>query len=75
MNVVIDDNLPSVNSLMICFTLVQTSVAKAREICPERLEGRRTPRSLDSEINRLKVKIATQQEQQGNREEVVRSVT
>ncbi|KAJ0026850.1 hypothetical protein NQD34_017850 [Periophthalmus magnuspinnatus] len=30
------------------------------------------PRSLDTEINRLKVKISTQQEQQGDREEVVR---
>uniref|UniRef100_A0A8D0DFU8 Structural maintenance of chromosomes protein 6 n=1 Tax=Sander lucioperca TaxID=283035 RepID=A0A8D0DFU8_SANLU len=45
---------------------------QATEICPERLEVRRTARSLDSEINRLKVKITTQQEQQGDREEVVR---
>uniref|UniRef100_UPI0037E8A562 structural maintenance of chromosomes protein 6 n=1 Tax=Semicossyphus pulcher TaxID=241346 RepID=UPI0037E8A562 len=51
---------------------LQTSVAKATEICPERLEVRRTPRSLDTEISRLKVKITTQQEQQGDREEVVR---
>uniref|UniRef100_A0A665WVQ6 Structural maintenance of chromosomes protein 6 n=1 Tax=Echeneis naucrates TaxID=173247 RepID=A0A665WVQ6_ECHNA len=42
------------------------------EISPERLEVRRTARSIDSEINRLKVKISTQQEQQGDREEVVR---
>lgn len=55
--------------------VVQTSVSKATEICPERLEVRRTARSLDSEINRLKVKISTQKQQQGNREEVVRSVT
>uniref|UniRef100_A0A4W6DCL4 Structural maintenance of chromosomes protein 6 n=1 Tax=Lates calcarifer TaxID=8187 RepID=A0A4W6DCL4_LATCA len=52
--------------------VVQTSVSKATEICPERLEVRRTARSLDSEINRLKVKISTQKQQQGNREEVVR---
>ncbi|KAK9531542.1 hypothetical protein VZT92_010961 [Zoarces viviparus] len=51
---------------------LQTSVAKAAEICPERVEVRRTARSLDSEINRLKVKITTQQGQQGDREEVVR---
>ncbi|XP_060947359.1 structural maintenance of chromosomes protein 6-like [Limanda limanda] len=51
---------------------VQASVSKASEISPERLEVRRTARSLDSEINRLKVKISTQQEQQGDREEVVR---
>uniref|UniRef100_A0A8P4G5T0 Structural maintenance of chromosomes protein 6 n=1 Tax=Dicentrarchus labrax TaxID=13489 RepID=A0A8P4G5T0_DICLA len=51
---------------------LQTSVTKATKICPERLEVRRTARSLDSEISRLKVKITTQQEQQGDREEVVR---
>ncbi|CAK6961936.1 structural maintenance of chromosomes protein 6-like [Scomber scombrus] len=51
---------------------LQASISKAQEICPERLELRRTARSLDSEINRLKVKITTQQEQQGDREEVVR---
>ncbi|TKS76150.1 Structural maintenance of chromosomes protein 6 [Collichthys lucidus] len=51
---------------------LKASIAKATTICPERLEVRRTARSLDSEINRLKVKITTQQEQQGDREEVVR---
>ncbi|XP_059213121.1 structural maintenance of chromosomes protein 6-like [Centropristis striata] len=51
---------------------IQISVSKAQEICPERMEIRRTARSLDSEINRLKAKISTQQEQQGDREEVVR---
>lgn len=50
-------------------------MAKAAEICPERTEVRRTAKSLDSEMSRLKVKIATQQEQQGDREEVVRFVT
>lgn len=55
--------------------MVQASVAKATKICPERLEVRRTARSLDSEINRLKAMIATQQDQQGDREEIVRSVT
>ncbi|KAG7244154.1 hypothetical protein INR49_004227 [Caranx melampygus] len=49
-----------------------TSVSKATEICPERVDVRRTARSLDSEISRLKVKISTQQEQQGDREEIVR---
>ncbi|XP_033846628.1 structural maintenance of chromosomes protein 6-like [Periophthalmus magnuspinnatus] len=51
---------------------LEASIAKASEICAERLEVRRTARSLDTEINRLKVKISTQQEQQGDREEVVR---
>ncbi|KAM4633403.1 structural maintenance of chromosomes protein 6 [Polymixia lowei] len=48
------------------------SVAKATEICPDRLEVGRTAKSLDSEISRLKFKITTQQDQQGDREEVVR---
>lgn len=51
---------------------LQDSIAKASEMSAERLEVRRTVRSLDSEINRLKVKITTQQEQQGDREEVIR---
>lgn len=50
----------------------QASVVKATEICPERSEVRRTARSLDSEISRLKLKISTQQDQQGDREEVIR---
>lgn len=53
---------------------LQASVSKATEICPERLEIRRTAKSLDNEINSLKVKIATQQEQQGDRDEIVRYV-
>lgn len=48
------------------------SVEQASKICPERLEVRRTAKSLDSEISRLKIKISTQQEQQGDREEVIR---
>ncbi|CAL9694223.1 unnamed protein product [Knipowitschia caucasica] len=51
---------------------LQASTTKASEICAERLEVRRTARSLDTEINRLKVKISTQQEQQGDPQEVVR---
>ncbi|KAM6954066.1 structural maintenance of chromosomes protein 6 [Aplochiton taeniatus] len=49
-----------------------TSVEQASKICPVRLEVRRSAKSLDSEISRLKTKISTQQEQQGDREEVVR---
>ncbi|KAM4522033.1 structural maintenance of chromosomes protein 6 [Odontesthes bonariensis] len=51
---------------------LEASVAKATKIVPERIEVRRSAKSLDSEINRLKVKITTQQEQQGDREEIVR---
>ncbi|XP_058469995.1 structural maintenance of chromosomes protein 6-like isoform X1 [Solea solea] len=50
----------------------QASVIKATEISPERVEVRRTAKSLDSEITRLKAKISSQQDQQGDREEIVR---
>lgn len=53
-------------------SVFQASLSKATEICPERQEIRRTAKSLDTEISRLKVKISTQQEQQGDREEIVR---
>uniref|UniRef100_A0A7N8X877 Structural maintenance of chromosomes protein 6 n=1 Tax=Mastacembelus armatus TaxID=205130 RepID=A0A7N8X877_9TELE len=61
------------SSLQTClfYPAVQESVAKATKISPERQEVRRTAKSLDSEINRVKVKITTQQEQ-GDREEIVR---
>ena len=54
------------------YVVGQASVAKATEICQERVEVRRTAKSLDSEISRLKFKISTQQDQQGNREEIVK---
>lgn len=52
--------------------MFQVSTAKAVELCPERLEVGRTPKSLDNEMERLKIKIASQEEQQGDREEVAR---
>ncbi|XP_069053662.1 structural maintenance of chromosomes protein 6 [Lepisosteus oculatus] len=51
---------------------LQESVAQAKKICTEPVEVRRTAKSLDSEINRLRQKISTQQDQQGDREEIVR---
>uniref|UniRef100_A0A669BWC5 Structural maintenance of chromosomes protein 6 n=1 Tax=Oreochromis niloticus TaxID=8128 RepID=A0A669BWC5_ORENI len=51
---------------------IKMSVAKAKEICLERVESRRSARTLDSEISRLKLKITSQKEQQGDREEIVR---
>uniref|UniRef100_A0A8C5HJI8 Structural maintenance of chromosomes protein 6 n=1 Tax=Gouania willdenowi TaxID=441366 RepID=A0A8C5HJI8_GOUWI len=51
---------------------LQASSAKASEICAERMDISRTARSLDTEINRLKVKISTQQDQQGDPKEIVR---
>lgn len=50
----------------------QASIAKASEICPDRSDVRRTAKSLDSEISRLKHKINTQQDQQGHRDTIVR---
>uniref|UniRef100_A0A8C9SU72 Structural maintenance of chromosomes protein 6 n=1 Tax=Scleropages formosus TaxID=113540 RepID=A0A8C9SU72_SCLFO len=44
----------------------------ASEICLERLEVKRTAKSIDSEISRLKQKISNQQDQQGDRDEVIR---
>uniref|UniRef100_A0A673N468 Structural maintenance of chromosomes protein 6 n=1 Tax=Sinocyclocheilus rhinocerous TaxID=307959 RepID=A0A673N468_9TELE len=51
---------------------LQASIAKASEICPERLDVRRTAKSLDSEISRLRHQINTQQDQQGHRDTIVR---
>ncbi|XP_028252481.1 structural maintenance of chromosomes protein 6 [Parambassis ranga] len=51
---------------------LQTSTEQATDICSERLKVSRTAKSLDTEINRLKVRITTQQEQQGDRVEIVR---
>ncbi|XP_016139157.1 structural maintenance of chromosomes protein 6-like [Sinocyclocheilus grahami] len=52
--------------------LLQASIAKASETCPERLDVRRTAKSLDSEISRLRHKINTQQDQQGHRDTIIR---
>lgn len=52
--------------------VVQVATAKAVELCPDRLEVGRTPKSLDNEMERLKFKIATQEECRGDREEVAR---
>uniref|UniRef100_A0A8C0YQH3 Structural maintenance of chromosomes protein 6 n=1 Tax=Cyprinus carpio carpio TaxID=630221 RepID=A0A8C0YQH3_CYPCA len=52
--------------------LLQASIAKATEICPERLVVRRTTKSLDSEISRFRHKISTQQDQQGHRDTIIR---
>ncbi|KAL7836398.1 hypothetical protein AOLI_G00276820 [Acnodon oligacanthus] len=51
---------------------LKASVVKASEICPERLDIRRTAKSLDNEINHLKHKISTQQDQHGDRDTIIR---
>uniref|UniRef100_A0A8C6NTX4 Structural maintenance of chromosomes protein 6 n=1 Tax=Nothobranchius furzeri TaxID=105023 RepID=A0A8C6NTX4_NOTFU len=65
-------NRIEISHLSCCSSCTNASVAKATQISPDRSEVSRTAKSLDSEINRLKVKISTQQEQQEDREEVVR---
>ncbi|KAG7461051.1 hypothetical protein MATL_G00205940 [Megalops atlanticus] len=50
---------------------LKASIEKATEICPK-MEVKRTAKSLDSEISRLKQKISAQQDQQGDRDEVIR---
>ncbi|KAM8846096.1 structural maintenance of chromosomes protein 6 isoform 1-T1 [Synchiropus picturatus] len=51
---------------------IEASVSKATEICPDRVSVSKSAKSLDMEISRLKVKIRTQQEKQGDKEEIVR---
>ncbi|XP_062388372.1 structural maintenance of chromosomes protein 6-like [Sardina pilchardus] len=51
---------------------LQESVAKASEFCPERVEVRRTARSLDVELTRLRTVISTQQQQQGDHQLILR---
>uniref|UniRef100_A0AAY4BF05 Structural maintenance of chromosomes protein 6 n=1 Tax=Denticeps clupeoides TaxID=299321 RepID=A0AAY4BF05_9TELE len=51
---------------------VKSAIVKATQICPERLEVKRTAKSLDSEISRLKGKISAHQEQQGDRDVIIR---
>uniref|UniRef100_A0A4W4GKD9 Structural maintenance of chromosomes protein 6 n=1 Tax=Electrophorus electricus TaxID=8005 RepID=A0A4W4GKD9_ELEEL len=51
---------------------IENSITKALEICPERSDVRRTAKSLDSEISRLKLKISTQQDQHGDRDTILR---
>uniref|UniRef100_A0A6Q2XCG7 Structural maintenance of chromosomes protein 6 n=1 Tax=Esox lucius TaxID=8010 RepID=A0A6Q2XCG7_ESOLU len=69
-------HINTIKAIKACLQLKEqeltTSVAKATEICPERSDVRRAARSLDSEITRLKQKISTQQDQQGDREEIIR---
>ncbi|KAL8172904.1 UNVERIFIED_CONTAM: Structural maintenance of chromosomes protein 6 [Gekko kuhli] len=47
-------------------------IAKASEIHPERIEGNRTVKSLDTEMNRLREEINSERERTGDREEIIR---
>ncbi|KAL1279878.1 hypothetical protein QQF64_014478 [Cirrhinus molitorella] len=51
---------------------LQASIAKASEICSERLGVMRTAKSLDSEMSRLRHKINTQQDLQSHRDTIIK---
>ncbi|XP_072550789.1 structural maintenance of chromosomes protein 6 isoform X2 [Salminus brasiliensis] len=51
---------------------LKASAEKASEICPERIDIRRTAKNLDSDISHLKLKITTQQNQHGDRDTIIR---
>ncbi|XP_077590063.1 structural maintenance of chromosomes protein 6 [Stigmatopora nigra] len=51
---------------------VQVNISKAKEICPDRLRVARPARSLDGEINSVKVKIATKKQIEGDPEQILR---
>lgn len=51
---------------------LKDAIVKASAICPERLEVRRSAKSLDQEISRLRTSINAQQEQQGDRELIIK---
>uniref|UniRef100_A0AAY5ERK7 Structural maintenance of chromosomes protein 6 n=1 Tax=Electrophorus electricus TaxID=8005 RepID=A0AAY5ERK7_ELEEL len=59
-------------ALALCAILLFFKKHKSLEICPERSDVRRTAKSLDSEISRLKLKISTQQDQHGDRDTILR---
>ncbi|XP_072107385.1 structural maintenance of chromosomes protein 6-like [Mobula birostris] len=52
--------------------ILEESTAKAKQICAERIEVTRTPKSIDVEINRLRERINREQERHGNKEEIAR---
>ncbi|XP_025110368.1 structural maintenance of chromosomes protein 6-like isoform X2 [Pomacea canaliculata] len=51
---------------------IQADEAKAAQICPERINTRRTPRNLESEINQINIRITQEEKSQGNPEEITR---
>ncbi|XP_077474475.1 structural maintenance of chromosomes protein 6 [Stigmatopora argus] len=51
---------------------VQVNISKAKAICPDRLRVARPARSLDGEINSVKVKIATKKQIEGDPVQILR---
>uniref|UniRef100_A0A4W3I3E2 Structural maintenance of chromosomes protein 6 n=1 Tax=Callorhinchus milii TaxID=7868 RepID=A0A4W3I3E2_CALMI len=52
--------------------VLEENTSKASQICKERLEVTKTPKSIDLEINHLRERINTEQKLHGNREEIIR---
>ncbi|NWT19870.1 SMC6 protein, partial [Vireo altiloquus] len=50
---------------------LEEKMAKARQICSERIKVSRTVKSLDAEMNRLREKINSESSHRGNREEII----
>ncbi|XP_005997583.1 structural maintenance of chromosomes protein 6-like [Latimeria chalumnae] len=70
------DHLDNINKLKAELTTkemeLEEKIAQAKQIYPDRLEVSRTAKSLDTEMTRLREKINSEQEQHGNRAEIVR---
>ncbi|NXY08683.1 SMC6 protein, partial [Pteruthius melanotis] len=50
---------------------LEEKMAKARQICSERIKVSRTVKSLDAEMNRLREKINSESSHRGRREEII----
>ncbi|XP_063771417.1 structural maintenance of chromosomes protein 6 isoform X2 [Pseudophryne corroboree] len=53
-------------------TDLEGKISQAKQISPERIEVTRTAKSLDTEINRLRQKINSEEDLHGNREEIMK---
>ncbi|KAB0395800.1 hypothetical protein E2I00_013785 [Balaenoptera physalus] len=54
---------------------LEEKMSQARQICPERIEVKKSASILDKEINRLRQKIQAEHASHGDREEIMRCLT
>ncbi|XP_063088402.1 structural maintenance of chromosomes protein 6 isoform X2 [Cavia porcellus] len=54
---------------------LEEKMSQARQICPERIEVKKSASMLDKEINRLRQKIQAEHASHGDREEIMRCLT
>ncbi|KAJ8311272.1 hypothetical protein KUTeg_011176 [Tegillarca granosa] len=52
---------------------IESDVEKAKQICPVRVNTRRTVQNLESEINQINKQIKTEEKSRGNPEEITRT--